>query len=134
MTSLDEIVSDGTLQMLKASLPYLPAKGQKLFSLCAKFLEFKHTVDLFSRSTPELSACELPGAPAVDPMSMLNDIRRFCGPGTRGTIDQLINLLVLAQMMELFRQTEESPSGSLSAQAASDSGKEVNRYDTGLDE
>lgn len=109
MTALDEMVSDGSLQMLKASLPYLSGNGQRILSLCTKFLEFKHTIDLFSRQGSDLSACEIPPSSASDPMSMLNDIRRFCGPKTQGNIDQLINILVMVQMLEVFREDAETP-------------------------
>ncbi len=107
MTTLDEMVCDGSLQMLKASLPYLSGNGQRILSVCTKFLEFKHTMDLFSHPGADLSACEIPPASSLDPMSMLNDIRRFCGPRTQENIDQMINLLVMVQMLEVFHADPE---------------------------
>ena len=108
MTALDEMVSDNNLQILKASLPYMSANGQKFLSLFTKFLELKHTMDLFSCQNGDLTACEIPSAQAADPMSMLNDIRRFCGPKTQGNIDQLINMVVMIQMLEIFHSDEKT--------------------------
>ncbi|MFQ8688933.1 MAG: hypothetical protein ACLRVB_12365 [Blautia sp.] len=104
MTPLDEMVSDGNLQMLKASMPYLPGSGQRFLSFYTKFLELKHTVDLFSRSGTDMTACEVPSSPSANPVNMLNDIRRFCDPSTQKNIDQIMNMMVMVQMMEVMKE------------------------------
>lgn len=107
MTAFDEMVSDGQLQMMKASMPYLSGNGQRFLSLYTKFLELKHTLDLFSRPGTDMAACEQPAPEAANPVNMLNDIRRFCDPQTQKNIDQMMNMMVMIQMMEVFR--EEPP-------------------------
>ena len=102
MTALDEMVSDGNLQMLKASMPYLPGSGQRFLSFYTKLLELKHTMELFSRPQ-DLTACELSSASTVDPASMLNDIRRFCDPNMQKNIDQVLNMLVMVELIETFK-------------------------------
>ena len=59
-------------------------------------------MELFSRPQ-DLTACELSSASTVDPASMLNDIRRFCDPNMQKNIDQVLNMLVMVELIETFK-------------------------------
>ena len=49
-TLLDQMVSSDRGQMIKAAIPYLPPKGQQIFSVYEKAVEFINTVSVFSPS------------------------------------------------------------------------------------
>lgn len=103
-TMLDEMVSPEETQMLKAIIPYLPSKFQEIFSVYAKAKELSNTLSLFasSQNRLEMQAAQLPPS---DPLEMLNDVRRCCGCETRQKIDEMINMLSMAQMMQLMNET-----------------------------
>ena len=46
MTPLDSMVSDDTLQMMKATLPYLPPRQARMLAVLAKFQELKNTLSM----------------------------------------------------------------------------------------
>ena len=48
-TLLDQMVSSDRGQMIKAAIPYLPPKGQQIFSVYEKAVEFINTVSVFSK-------------------------------------------------------------------------------------
>ena len=49
-TLLDQMVSSDQGQMIKAAIPYLPPKGQQIFSIYEKAAEFLNTVSIFGRA------------------------------------------------------------------------------------
>ena len=63
-TLLDQMVSSDRGQMIKAAIPYLPPKGQQIFSVYEKAVEFINTVSVFSkRSSGKRSVCHEHAAP-----------------------------------------------------------------------
>ena len=48
-TLLEQMVSSDRGQMIKAAIPYLPPKGQQIFSVYEKAVEFINTVSVFSK-------------------------------------------------------------------------------------
>lgn len=76
-TPLDQITGTDYGQMLKAAIPYLPARSRQILSIYEKAMEFRNTVSIFGKKellTPDLTAASTADA---DPMDMLNDIRSF---------------------------------------------------------
>ena len=81
-TALDEMVQTDRNQLMKAMVPYLPPEGQRFISVYAKAQEFMNTMAVFSgnRPRPEMTAAALPN---MEPVEMLNDLRRFCSDKRR---------------------------------------------------
>lgn len=104
ITMLDQMVSEDRIQIMKAALPYVPANGQKMFSVFAKVLELQNTLSMFSQPQSEMKICATSSEP-VNPMDMLQDLRRFCNGGTQKKIDNMINMMV---MMQMFEMTQDS--------------------------
>ena len=101
-TTLDQMVSNDKSQMLKAAVPYLPPKGQQILSLYAKIQELKNTMELFSDQRPSMEICT---APAVDPMEMLQEIRRFSYGDSARNLDQLTNMLAFVEMLKIMNES-----------------------------
>jgi len=79
-TLLDQMVSSDRGQMIKAAIPYLPPKGQQIFSVYEKAVEFINTVSVFSKRSSGSDLCAM-SMPAQNPVDIVNDIRSFCyGP------------------------------------------------------
>lgn len=101
-TALDRLVSTEQTQMLKAALPYLPFAGQRMLSVYTKFTELKNTLYLFPANQGDMSVCEAP-APVSSPLEFLQELRPYCSGETGNKMDQMIHMIVMAQMLRLFQ-------------------------------
>lgn len=106
-TMLDQMVSSDRGQLIKAAVPYLPPKGQQIFSVYEKATELLNTVSIFGRagSGSSLSAMSMP---AQDPMDMINEIRSFCYGPSRDKLNQMVNMMAMVQMLQLMNQPDSS--------------------------
>ena len=98
------MVSDDSVQILKAAVPYIPKENRQLLSVYAKFLELQNTFSLFPESSGDLSACE--AIEDTDPSQMLTDIRKYCSPATQAQIDHLLETLATVQMFEMLQEVK----------------------------
>ena len=106
-TILDQMVSQDQIQVMKAALPYVPPSGQRFLSVMAKMMELQNTISLFSKPRGEMSICAVENE-KVEPLEMLQDIRRFCNGPTQERIDSLINTLVMVQILELSQDNNNT--------------------------
>lgn len=106
-TLLDQMVSSDRGQLIKATIPYLPPKGQQIFSVYEKAAELLNTVSIFGRSDSESSLSAM-SIPAQDPMDMINDIRSFCYGPSRDKLNQMVNMMAMVQMLQLMNQPDNN--------------------------
>lgn len=102
-TLLDQMVSSDRGQMIKAAIPYLPPKGQQIFSVYEKAVEFINTVSVFSKRSSGSDLCAM-SMPAQNPVDIVNDIRSFCYGPSRDKLDQMVNMMAMVQMLQLMNQ------------------------------
>ena len=102
-TLLDQMVSSDREQMIKAAIPYLPPKGQQIFSVYEKAVEFINTVSVFSKRSSGSGLCAM-SMPAQNPVDSVNDIRRFCYGPSRDKLNQMVNMMAMVQMLQLMNQ------------------------------
>lgn len=102
-TTLDQMVGTDQNQLLKALIPYLPARQQQFLSLYAKASEFSNTVVLFGKAQPpvQMQAASV----QAQPLDVLNDIRRYCFGNSRKTIDQMINMMAVIEMIKVVNSS-----------------------------
>lgn len=106
LTALDQMVSNGQSQLIKAAIPYLPPKGQQFLSIYAKAIELANTMAIFTSSKKGLQMCA--ATPTSDPLEMIQDIRKFCYGENRQKLDKAAELMA---MVEVFQMMQESPKG-----------------------
>ncbi len=106
-TLLDQMISSDRGQLIKAAIPYLPPKGQQIFSVYEKAAELLNTVSIFGRSDSESSLSAM-SIPAQDPMDMINDIRSFCYGPSRDKLNQMVNMMAMVQMLQLMKQPDNN--------------------------
>ena len=106
-TLLDQMVSSDRGQLIKAAIPYLPPKGQQIFSVYEKAAELLNTVSIFGRSDSESSLSAM-SIPAQDPMDMINDILSFCYGPSRDKLNQMVNMMAMVQMLQLMNQPDNN--------------------------
>ena len=102
-TLLDQMVSSDRGQMIKAAIPYLPPKGQQIFSVYEKAVEFINTVSVFSKRSSGSDLCAM-SMPAQNPVDIVNDIRSFCYGPSRDKLNQMVNMMAMVQMLRLMNQ------------------------------
>ena len=102
-TALDEMVESDQNQMLKAMIPYLPSSGQRFLSVYTKVRELQNTMSLFRnrKKSADLQAASLSG---IDPLEMLQDIRKCCGGENRRQIDHITSLMATIQMLQIMNE------------------------------
>ena len=103
LTLLDQMVSSDRGQMIKAAIPYLPPKGQQIFSVYEKAVEFLNTVSVFGKAGSGADMCAM-SMPAQDPVDVINDIRSFCYGPSRDKLNQMVNMMAMVQMLRLMNQ------------------------------
>ena len=91
-TLLDQMVSSDRGQMIKAAIPYLPPKGQQIFSVYEKAVEFINTVSVFSKRSSGSDLCAM-SMPAQNPVDIVND-----------KLNQMVNMMAMVQMLQLMNQ------------------------------
>lgn len=102
MTPLDQMVCQDHLQMLKAAIPYLPRNNQKFLSIYAKLMELSHTVSYYQQPQPEIAKME--ASPSVQPMEMLQELRKYMSGPTKSKIDQLLFACNTIQLMQMYQE------------------------------
>ncbi|MGI6006279.1 MAG: hypothetical protein ACOX8E_02160 [Ruminococcus sp.] len=106
MTALDQMVSDDSLQAMKAVIPYAPSREQQFLSVFIKFMELKKTFQMFQK--PENDMKMASAEPSVQsPADMLQDIRQHTGGSVRESIDNLLNAFQTIQVFQMYQEMEE---------------------------
>ena len=95
-TPLDALISQDSLQIIKAAIPYMPLKSQQFLS---------NTISFFHHTQPELS---MMSASSVQPEEILNDMRKYLSDPAKNQIDQLLFALNTIQLIQMY---QENPTG-----------------------
>ena len=82
-TMLDQLVTDENSQMLKALIPYLSFSGQRILAAYAK-------------TQNDIQICS---SRSMNPMELLNDIRKFSYGENRKKLDQAVNMFAMLEML-----------------------------------
>lgn len=101
LTPFDAVVSQDSLQMLKATLPYMPVSMQKMLAIYAKVTELSNTVSYFRNFTPELQM--MSSSQPVHPTELLSDLRQYTNGNMQSKIDQILFAFHTIQMMQSFQ-------------------------------
>ena len=93
-TALDQMVGTDQGQLLKALIPYFPPRQQQFLSVFAKARELSNT---------EAMQIQAAAAPA-QPLEVINDLRRYCFGDIRKTLDQITNMMTMAEMLRMMNE------------------------------
>ncbi len=101
LTPFDAVVSKDSLQMLKATLPYMPVSMQKMLAIYSKVTELSNTISYFRSFTPELQM--MSSTQTIQPMELLSDLRQYSNGTMQSKIDQILFAFQTLQMMQSFQ-------------------------------
>lgn len=105
MTSLDRMIAEDQLQMLKAAIPYLNPKIQPTLSVMAKAMELNRTIRLFQQPS-ELTAMSSPVQPKADPLELLSELSQYATGERKETLDNMISTLSAFMMIQTYQEEE----------------------------
>ena len=106
VTPLDAVISQDSLQLLKAAVPYMPGRAGRMLSVYAKMMELSNTIALFDHPQPELSIMSSQ-ARNTQPADILGDIRQYTGGAARDAVDQLLFVLNTIQLVQMYQENPE---------------------------
>ena len=114
MTPLDSMVSDDTLQMMKAALPYLPPRQARMLAVLAKFQELKNTLSMQPSRSDAIQAMST-SAP-LDDDALLKALKTYGGERGKqmvNNVQQMKDMFLLISMMQSNSFSDkEDPEGS----------------------
>ena len=99
-TEFDQQTTSHRLQLIKAALPYMAARQQKLISIYVKLRELTHTIRLFGEDEPSLGICSL-AEEEKTPLEMLESVKPYCSEAEKEMVDVITNMF---QASMLYRQ------------------------------
>ena len=106
MTPLDSMVSDDTLQMMKATLPYLPPRQARMLAVFAKFRELKNTLSLQPARSDAFQAMST-SAP-LDDDALLNALKTYGGEKGKQMVENVQQMKDMFQLISLMQSTSFS--------------------------
>lgn len=107
MTPLDSMVSQDSIQILKAAIPYVSGRSQQVLSIYAKMMELSNTISFFRNPQPEMTMMSS-AQEDIQPAEMLNDIRKYTNGPMRDSIDQLLFALNTIQLLQMYQENPDS--------------------------
>lgn len=106
MTPFDQTISDDTLQLLKASIPYAPAKIQGFLSVLVKMKELETVISLTrKKSSIQMMSKEGPDFSLTD---MLSDIGRYTSGTMKEIFDKISQAMTMFEMFQSFQDMDMS--------------------------
>lgn len=93
MESIDTLIQDRHLEMMKAAIPYLAASRQRNMAMMVKFMELQRTMALFQNPENNLRMCSEDEGEQDAPIQMLTAIREYCTDREKDMVDNIINFV-----------------------------------------
>lgn len=100
INSLDSLIQDRQLQMMKTALPYINNSAQKSMAFMIKFMELERTISVFNSPEISMQMCAIPEEEEPRVLQLLSALREFCTEKERETIDMLLNYMQMFSAYE----------------------------------
>jgi len=113
LTDFDALICDSRLQMMKALIPFIPAREQKFLSVYVKYIELTKTMELVKNISSDKSVgiCSLTGNSEKKELTdILQIIRKFSSNKDRETIDMIMNMMSIYRTFRMYKETMQSAS------------------------
>lgn len=121
MTDLDYMTASPHLQMIKAALPYINVKEQRIFSMLVKVSELERTMKLFTdKEEGSVGICSLEKDEPSSPLDMLNAMKPFGSQDEQDFIDLIANFLQGSRLYQSYSQAYSDSQTADTAAAGED--------------
>lgn len=92
METIDTMIQDRHLEMIKAAIPYLDTPRQRSMAMLVKFMELQRTAALFQNPENNLRMCSEESEEEA-PVQMLAAIREYCTDKEKEMVDNIISFV-----------------------------------------
>ncbi len=92
METIDTMIQDRHLEMIKAAIPYLDTPRQRSMAMLVKFMELQRTAALFQNPENNLRMCSEDNEEEA-PVQMLAAIREYCTDKEKEMVDNIISFV-----------------------------------------
>lgn len=113
ITPFDNMVTSSELQMMKLFLPYTPGSMQQFLAVFVKFLELQETIRFFGEINSGSKRHAFHKS-ASSPLDMLDDIKPYMEEKDCETIDSLLNMMNMMEMVSAFQTMGGTQAGNAS--------------------
>lgn len=113
ITPFDNMVTSTELQMLKVFLPYTPGNMQQFLAVFIKFLELQETIRFFAQINSGRNSHVFHKSTA-SPLDMLDDMKPYMEEKDCETIDSLLNMMNMMEMVSAFQEMGGTQTGNTS--------------------
>lgn len=101
MTPFDNLVTPPFLYTLKLLLPYTPPSIQRFFGVYIKFLELRHTMEVFQGFTSDPS-----------PSNILEGLKPYMDPAEKEMMEQMSGMMNMMEMVQNMQKMSDSSQDS----------------------
>lgn len=113
ITPFDNMVTSTELQMLKLFLPYTPRNMQQFLAVFVKFLELQETIRFFGQVNSHTAQSTFHKS-VSSPIDMLDDMKPYMKEKDCETIDALLNMMNMMEMVSAFQTMNQTSGGAAS--------------------
>ncbi|MCI9003640.1 MAG: hypothetical protein HFH39_00015 [Lachnospiraceae bacterium] len=99
MESIDTMIQERHLEMIKAAIPYLDSPRQRSMAMLVKFMELQRTAALFQNPENNLRMCSEESVEDA-PVQMLTAIREYCTDKEKEMVDNIISFVQMFSTYE----------------------------------
>lgn len=101
MESIDTMIQDRHLELIKAAIPYLDSPRQRSMAMLVKCMELQRTAALFQNPENNLRMCSGENEGEA-PVQMLTAIREYCNDKEKEIVDNIISFAQMFSTYETF--------------------------------
>lgn len=95
ITEFDQITIRSSTQIIKALIPFLAPREQKMIGIMVRIWELILTLRFFEKEC-------IPTRERNSNANMINHIKRYCTPESQKTIDMLLNFMNMSELMKIM--------------------------------
>lgn len=95
VTEFDQVTTRGSTQIIKALIPYLSPREQKMMAIMVRIWEFILTLRFFEKDF-------FPSREYGNNTDMINNLKRYCTPESQNTIDMILKFMNMSELMNII--------------------------------
>lgn len=121
VTEFDIITTKGSTQIIKALIPFLSPREQKMIAIVIRIWELIQTIRFFEQH--EFIKCGQPKELSFNP-ELIRHIKKYCTPESQQMIDMILKFMNMSELMNIMKlfENENGESGIFSGDNEDNSG------------
>lgn len=106
VTEFDIVTTKGSTQIIKALIPYLSPREQKMIGIIIRIWELIQTLRFFEKQ--EFSSHKNTDILDLNP-ELVRHIKKYCTPETQHMLDMILQFMNMSELMNIMNMFENDP-------------------------